>query len=109
VVGNKLSPKAQERYASWLDNHLIPRIGGASVGHISVGDVLDVRDGLATDEVRDYTAARTLELLRQILGFAVLPGQIEQKPADVLRARGMLPPQGRKGEVVAVADHQVHG
>jgi integrase len=99
VQGARLSARAQERYASWLDNHLIPRIGDEPLAHIDVAAVLDVKAGLARDAVPDYTSARTLKLLRQILGFAVLSGKLAQNPADVLRARGMLPPQGRKGDV----------
>ena len=55
VVGSKLSDRAKERYASWLDKHLIPRIGGEPIGHIEVADVLDVKAGLAADGVPDYT------------------------------------------------------
>jgi integrase len=99
VQGAKIGERAQERYASWLDNHLIPRIGGEPLTHIDVAAVLDVKAGLAKDGVPDYTSARTLKLFRQIMGFAVLMGKLEQNPADVLRARGMLPPQGRKGDV----------
>jgi integrase len=99
VEGARLTKQTRERYATFLDKHLIPRIGDKPLTHIDVAAVLAVKAGLATDKVPDYTSARVLKLLRQILGFAVLSGKLAQNPADVLRTRGMLPSQNRKGDV----------
>lgn len=100
VVGAKLTTKTQERYATFLDKHLIPRIGDEPLSYIDVPKVLEVRTGLVSDKVPDYTAARTLKLLRQILHFAVLSGKLTQNPADVLGRPKMLPSQTRKGDLV---------
>jgi integrase len=102
VAGKKLSLKTQERYAEWLDKHLIPRIGDEPLTHIDVPTCLAVRSGLAKDKVPDYTAARTLKLLRQILHHAVLSGKLTQNPADIFSRPKMLPPQKRKGDVVPI-------
>jgi site-specific recombinase XerD len=99
VVGARLSAKTQERYATFLDKHLIPRIGDEPIAFIDVPRVLEVKAGLAADDVPDYTSARTLKLLRQVLTFAVISGRLTHNPADVLRSRGMLPPQNRKGDI----------
>lgn len=99
VVGKKLTPKTQERYATFLDKHLIPRIGDEALTYIDVQKVLEVRTGLVKDNVPDYTAARTLKLLRQVLHFAVLSGKLPVNPADVFARRGMLPKQTRKHDL----------
>lgn len=99
VVGKKLTPKTQERYATFLDKHLIPRIGDEPLTHFDVPMVLSVRAGLVADKVPDYTAARSLKLLRQILHFAVLSGKLAQNPADVFSRPKMLPSQKRKGDL----------
>jgi integrase len=91
--------KTQERYRTFLDKHLLPRIGDEPLVYIDVPRVLEVKAGLAKDGVPDYTSARTLKLLRQVLHFAVLSGVLTSNPADVLRAKGMLPPQGRKKDI----------
>jgi integrase len=91
--------KTQERYKTFLDKHLLPRIGDDPLVYIDVPRVLEVRAGLAKDGVPNYTAARTLKLLRQVLHFAVLSGVLTQNPADVLRAKGMLPAQGRQRDI----------
>jgi integrase len=107
VLGRKLSPKTQERYATFLDKHLIPRIGDEALAYIDVPKVLAVRESLISDEVKDYTAARTLKLLRQVLHFAVVSGRITQNPADVLSRPKMLPPQRRKGDVLPLYADEV--
>jgi integrase len=99
VEANKLVEKTQKRYATFLDKHLIPRIGDEPIAYIDVDQVLDVRAGLAADKVPDYTAARTLKLLRQVLTFAVLSKTISYNPADILGASKMLPPQGKKDDI----------
>jgi integrase len=99
VEAQKMVAKTQERYRTFLDKHLLPRIGDDPLVYIDVPRVLEVRAGLAKDGVPDYTAARSLKLLRQVLHFAVLSGVLTQNPADVLRAKGMLPAQGRKRDI----------
>jgi integrase len=99
VEAQKMVTKTQERYATFLDKHLIPRIGSDRLAYIDVPRVLEIKAQLAADKVPDYTAARTLKLLRQILTFAVLNGKLTQNPADVLGSRGMLPPQGRQTDI----------
>jgi integrase len=99
VEAQKMVTKTQERYATFLDKHLIPRIGGDALAFIDVPRVLEIKTQLAADKVPDYTAARALKLLRQILTFAVLNGRLTQNPADVLGHSKMLPPQGRKTDI----------
>src|ERR1035438_567179 len=99
VVAQKMVDKTQERSRTFLDKHLLPRIGDEPLVYIDVPRVLEVKAGLAKDGVPDYTSARTLKLLRQVLHFAVLSGVLTSNPADVLRAKGMLPPQGRKKDI----------
>lgn len=94
-----MAAKTQERYRTFLDKHLLPRIGDDPLVYIDVPRVLEVKAQLAKDRVPDYTAARTLKLLRQVLHFAVLSGRLSSNPADVLRAKGMLPAQGRKKDI----------
>jgi integrase len=99
VEAQKMVTKTRERYRTFLDKHLLPRIGDDPLVYIDVPRVLEVKAGLAKDGVPDYTSARTLKLLRQVLHFAVLSGRLTSNPADVLRAKGMLPPQGRKKDI----------
>jgi integrase len=99
VEAQKMVPKTEERYKTFLDKHLLPRIGDEPLVFIDVPRVLDVRAALIKDGVPDYTTARTLKLLRQILHFAVLTGVLQSNPADVLRGKGMLPSQKRKREI----------
>jgi integrase len=84
---------------TFLDKHLLDRIGDEPLIYIDVPRVLEVRAQLIKDRVPDYTAARSLKLLRQVLHFAVLSGRLSANPADILRAKGMLPAQGRKREI----------
>ncbi len=100
VSGAGLSLKTQERYATFLDKHLIPRIGDELLTSIDVQMILELRASLAKDKVPDYTAARTLKLLRQILHFAVIVGKLPSNPADVLSRPKMLPKQTRKDDLV---------
>jgi integrase len=99
VEAQKMVTKTQERYATFLDRHLIPRIGDDPLVYIDVPRILEIKAQLARDGVPDYTSARALKLLRQVLHFAVLSGRLTSNPADVLRAKGMLPPQGRKNDI----------
>lgn len=99
VAGGRLAAKTQEQYATFLDNHLVPRIGDEPLAYIDVDRVLQLRGELAADGVPDYTSARSLKLLRQILTHAVLTGRLGSNPADILRARGQLPRQTRKTDV----------
>ncbi len=99
VVGRRLSAATREQYGNFLDVHLVPRIGDEPLAYIDVARVIDLRAQLATDNVPNYTAARSLKLLRQILGFAVNLGKIPHNPADVLRSRGSLPPQTRSTDI----------
>lgn len=99
VVGKRLAPKTREMYVILLDAHLVPLIGSESLAYIDVPRVLGVRTSLAASNVGDYTSARALKLMRQILAFAVEVGRIPHNPADVLRARGALPSQKRKTDI----------
>jgi integrase len=99
VEAQKMVAKTEERYRTFLDKHLLPRIGDDPLVYIDVPRVLEVKAGLARDGVPSYTSARTLKLLRQILSFAQLSGRLTINPADVLRAKGMLPPQGRQTDI----------
>jgi integrase len=99
VEANKMVTKTQERYATFLDKHLIPRIGEDAIAYIDVPRVLEIKAQLVVDKVPDYTAARTLKLLRQILTFGVLSGKLTQNPADILGHRGMLPSQKRQTDI----------
>ncbi|MFI4977737.1 MAG: tyrosine-type recombinase/integrase [Solirubrobacterales bacterium] len=99
VEAQKMVAKTEERYRTFLDKHLLPRIGDDPIVYIDVPRVLEVKAGLAKDGVPNYTSARTLKLLRQILAFAQISGRLSINPADVLRAKGMLPPQGRQTDI----------
>lgn len=99
VIGRRLSRATREQYGNFLDVHLIPRIGDEPLAYIDVARVIELRAELAKDKVPDYTAARSLKLLRQILAFAVNLGKIPHNPADVLRSRGALPPQTRSTDI----------
>jgi integrase len=99
VEGARLAAKTQEQYATFLDKHLVPRIGDEPLAYFDVDRVLELRSDLAADHVPDYTSARSLKLLRQILTHAVLTGRLAVNPADILRARGQLPPQTRATDV----------
>jgi integrase len=99
VEGARLAAKTQEQYATFLDKHLVPRIGDEPLAYFDVDRVLELRGDLAADQVPDYTSARSLKLLRQILTHAVLTGRLAANPADILRARGQLPPQIRTTDV----------
>lgn len=71
IVGRRLAAATRDQYATFLDVHLVPRIGDEPLAFIDAGRVIDLRASLAEDGVPDYTSARTLKLFRQILGFAV--------------------------------------
>jgi integrase len=95
--------KTREGYGTLLDLHLVPRIGSMPLALIDTARVLDLRAKLKADGVPDYTSARALKLFRQILGHAVVTGALKANPADVLRGRGQLPPQGRQTDVRPIA------
>lgn len=103
VVGRRLAPKTQEWYGYLLDTHVVPHIGPDALAYIDVPRVLEVRADLAADDVGDYTSARALKLLRQVLGHAVAVGRLPYNPADVLRGRGALPSQARTTDVRPMA------
>jgi integrase len=103
----RLQKKTLDTYAGFLDRHLIPRIGSEAIAHIDPERVLRFRADLASGGVPDYTSARTLKLLRQILGFAVQLGRIPYNPADVLRGRGQLPSQARKRDVRPLSPDEI--
>jgi integrase len=94
-VENRMAKATQESYAALLDKHLVPIIGDDALAFIDVERVLDVRTQLAAQKVKNYTSARALKLLKQILGFAVQTGRIPHNPAAVLAERGQLPSQAR--------------
>jgi integrase len=99
AVENRLAKATQEGYGAQLDNYLIPIIGDDALAFIDVERVLDVRAQLAAQKVKNYTAARTLKLLKQILGFAVQTGKLQHNPAAVLAERGQLPSQARVKQI----------
>jgi len=103
----RLQRKTLDTYAGFLDRHLIPGVGSEAIAHIDPERVLRFRADLAAGGVPDYTSARTLKLLRQILGFAVQLGRIPYNPADVLRGRGQLPSQARKRDVRPLAPVEI--
>jgi integrase len=107
VQANKMVEKTQERYATFLDKHLIPRIGDEAITHITVERVLEVKSSLAADKVPDYTSARSLKLLRQILTFAQVMGKIETNPADIFGHKGMLPSQKREEDIRPLLANEV--
>ncbi len=103
----RLQKKTLDTYAGFLDRHLIPGIGSEAIAHIDPERVLRFRAALAAGGVPGYTSARTLKLLRQILGFAVQLGRIPYNPADVLRGRGQLPSQARKRDVRPLSPDEI--
>ena len=99
--GTRLAAKTQTGYAGLLDRYVMPVAGADSVAYIDSARVFEVRaDVMAI--APGYSAARSLKLFRQIMGFAVQSGRIPFNPADVLRARKALPPQTRQGVVRAL-------
>lgn len=98
VEGRKLAPKTREIYGWTLDKHVIPYIGDDALAYIDVARIFEVRAQLA-NSAPGYTSAQALKLIRQVLAFAVQLGRLPFNPADVLRARGSLPPQARRTDI----------
>lgn len=102
----RLAASTLSHYDS-LIKHLNSHIGDTAIRSLDAAKVLALRADLEADKVPDYTRARALKLLRQILNFGVLAGRLNGNPADVLRARGALPNQQRTTDVHVLSVKQL--
>jgi integrase len=80
-----LERATRETYASILDVHIVPRLGGCKLRSLTPERVADLRAELAADGANDPTIRKTLALVQGILERGVEWGRLPSNPARAIR------------------------
>ncbi|MFD0529583.1 tyrosine-type recombinase/integrase [Kitasatospora arboriphila] len=107
IKDRKLEESTRERYATVLRLHILPKLGGRSVGEISPPRVRAWRSGLLDAGVGEPSVVKAYQMLRAILNTAVDDGLIQRNPCRIKGADTYDVPERpvlTVPEVFAVAD-----
>ena len=97
------APSTQKAYRSWLDNHILPRIGSRPVASIVPSDVKKIVAQMASAGLAAGTITNALDPLRQILDLAVDDRLIRVSPMPANRKLD-LPRQAKREFVLLTMD-----
>lgn len=105
--GEPLRPRTRELYEGYLDNHIVPVLGSATLGQLSPAMVRRWHSDLLAEGVGRSTVAKCYRLLRAILNTAVEDRHLVFNPCSI-KGAGVEPSDERSiptlGEVFALAD-----
>lgn len=105
--GEPLRPRVRELYEGYLDNHILPTLGAATLGQLSPAMVRHWHRDLLDRGVGRSTVAKCYRLLRAILNTAVEDRHLVVNPCAI-KGAGVEPADERAiptvGEVFALAD-----
>lgn len=105
--GEPLRPRVRELYEGYLDNHILPTLGAATLGQLTPAMVRHWHSGLLDNGVGRSTVAKCYRLLRAILNTAVEDRHLVVNPCSI-KGGGVEPAEERAipslAEVFALAD-----
>ena len=105
--GEPLRPRVRELYQGYLDNHILPGLGSATLGQLSPAMVRHWHSDLLARGVGRSTVAKCYRLLRAILNTAVEDRHLVVNPCAI-KGAGVEPADERAiptiGQVFALAD-----